>query len=35
MEYGLRVLGNCLILVDLRDESVKEKFNVVLKRDVF
>ncbi|WP_054839665.1 carbamoyltransferase C-terminal domain-containing protein [Thermococcus sp. JCM 11816] len=35
MEYGPRALGNRSILADPRDESVKEKLNVALKRDVF
>ncbi|WP_048148419.1 carbamoyltransferase family protein [Palaeococcus ferrophilus] len=35
MEYGPRALGNRSILADPRDESVKERLNVALKRDVF
>lgn len=35
MEYGPRALGNRSILADPRDENVKEKLNVALKRDVF
>ncbi|AEK72350.1 carbamoyltransferase [Thermococcus sp. 4557] len=35
MEFGPRALGNRSILADPRDESVKEKLNVALKRDVF
>ncbi len=35
MEFGPRALGNRSILADPRDESVKEKLNIALKRDVF
>ncbi|AEC52744.1 nodulation protein [Pyrococcus sp. NA2] len=35
MEYGPRALGNRSILADPRDESVKEKLNIALRRDVF
>ena len=35
MEFGPRALGNRSILADPRDESVKERLNVALKRDVF
>lgn len=35
MEFGPRALGNRSILVDPRDESVKERLNVALRRDVF
>ncbi|MDK2869855.1 MAG: carbamoyltransferase [Pyrococcus sp.] len=35
MEYGPRALGNRSILADPRDENVKEKLNIALKRDVF
>ncbi len=35
MEFGPRALGNRSILADPRDEGVKERLNVALKRDVF
>ena len=35
MEFGPRALGNRSILADPRNESVKEKLNLALKRDVF
>ncbi|ASJ00483.1 carbamoyltransferase family protein [Thermococcus gorgonarius] len=35
MEFGPRALGNRSILADPRDDSVKERLNVTLKRDVF
>ena len=35
MEFGPRALGNRSILADPREESVKERLNVALKRDVF
>lgn len=35
MEFGPRALGNRSILADPRDERIKEKLNVALKRDVF
>ncbi|NJE03315.1 carbamoyltransferase [Thermococcus sp. MV11] len=35
MEFGPRALGNRSILADPRDERVKERLNVALKRDVF
>ena len=35
MEFGPRALGNRSILADPRSESVKEKLNVALNRDVF
>ena len=35
MEFGPRALGSRSILADPRDESVKERLNVALKRDVF
>ncbi|WP_297465621.1 carbamoyltransferase [Thermococcus sp.] len=35
MEYGPRALGNRSILADPRDESVKERLNLALRRDVF
>ncbi|WP_456366671.1 carbamoyltransferase family protein [Thermococcus sp.] len=35
MEFGPRALGNRSILADPRDESVKKRLNVALKRDVF
>ncbi|AEH24638.1 carbamoyltransferase family protein [Pyrococcus yayanosii] len=35
MEFGPRALGNRSILADPRDESVKERLNLALKRDVF
>ncbi|WP_457753637.1 carbamoyltransferase C-terminal domain-containing protein, partial [Thermococcus sp.] len=35
MEFGPRALGNRSILADPRNEGVKEKLNLALKRDVF
>ncbi|WP_258084525.1 carbamoyltransferase family protein [Thermococcus thermotolerans] len=35
MEFGPRALGNRSILADPRNERVKERLNVALKRDVF
>ncbi|NJE06149.1 carbamoyl transferase [Thermococcus sp. M36] len=35
MEFGPRALGNRSILADPRDEGVKDRLNVALKRDVF
>ncbi|ALM74810.1 carbamoyltransferase family protein [Thermococcus barophilus] len=35
MEFGPRALGNRSILADPRDESIKEKLNLALRRDVF
>ncbi len=35
MEFGPRALGNRSILADPRDEGVKERLNVALRRDVF
>ncbi|NJE10172.1 carbamoyltransferase [Thermococcus sp. MAR1] len=35
MEFGPRALGNRSILADPREETVKERLNVALKRDVF
>ncbi len=35
MEFGPRALGNRSILADPRDDGVKEKLNVALRRDVF
>ncbi|KUH32402.1 carbamoyl transferase [Thermococcus celericrescens] len=35
MEFGPRALGNRSILADPRNEEVKERLNVALKRDVF
>ncbi|CAB50052.1 carbamoyltransferase family protein [Pyrococcus abyssi] len=35
LEYGPRALGHRSILADPRDEKVKEKLNLALKRDVF
>ncbi len=35
MEFGPRALGNRSILADPRDEGVKDRLNVALRRDVF
>ena len=35
MEFGPRALGNRSILADPRDDGVKERLNITLKRDVF
>ncbi|WP_461864481.1 carbamoyltransferase family protein [Thermococcus sp.] len=35
MEFGPRALGNRSILADPRDESVRERLNIALNRDVF
>ncbi|NJE84504.1 carbamoyl transferase [Thermococcus sp. CX2] len=35
MEFGPRALGNRSILADPREEGVKERLNVALRRDVF
>jgi len=35
MEFGPRALGNRSILADPRDEGVKKRLNVALRRDVF